>query len=74
MKSMYSKNRHSCYKLTYHLVVVTKYRHKVINKEVLERLIEISDNIFTSSWDCNILEINAELDHIHILFEAPPQV
>ena len=74
MNAAYNKNRHSCYKLTYHLVVVTKYRHKVINKDILERLKEISRNIFKDSWACDILEINREEDHIHILFEAPPQV
>lgn len=70
----YRKNRHSCYNLVYHLVVVTKYRNKVINKEVLERLKEISNNIFKDRWGCDIIEINGEEDHLHILFEAPPQV
>lgn len=70
----YKKNRHSCYKLTYHLVVVTKYRNKVINKEILERLNEIFTYIMEESWGCNILEFNGEEDHIHVLFEAPPQV
>jgi len=37
----YKKNRHAIYKLQYHLVVVTKYRHKVITKEINERLKEI---------------------------------
>lgn len=27
----YRTNRHSCYDLEYHLVVVTKYRHPVID-------------------------------------------
>lgn len=70
----YRRNRHSCYKLVYHLVVVTKYRNKVINKEILKRLKEISNNIFEDSWGCDIIEINGEEDHLHILFEAPPQV
>lgn len=70
----YKKNRHSCYKLTYHLVVVTKYRNKVINKDILKRLNEIFICIMEESWKCNILEFNGESDHIHVLFEAPPQV
>jgi len=70
----YNTNRHSCYKLTYHLVVVTKYRNKVINSQVLGSLIKISSRIFEDNWGCNILEVNGESDHIHILFEAPPQV
>ena len=34
----YSWNKHDCYKLTYHLVLVTKYRNKVINRDILDRL------------------------------------
>ena len=70
----YKKNRHAIYKLQYHLVVVTKYRHKVINKKINERLKEIAYNIFEKSWDCEIIEIEAEEDHLHITFEAYPQI
>ena len=38
----YKKNRHSCYDLSYHLIVVTKYRHPVIVGEIKDRLIELS--------------------------------
>ena len=42
----YRTNRHSCYLLEYHLVVVTKYRHPVLeDKEIKERLLELSHNI-----------------------------
>jgi putative transposase len=74
MKLEYKKNRHSCYKLVYHLVVVTKYRHKVINKELFSRLKDITTNIFEEKWGCEVLEFNGESDHLHIIFEAPPQV
>ena len=70
----YKQNRHSCYNLKYHLVVVTKYRHKVINKEILNRLEEISNRLFEDNWNSRIIELNGEEDHVHILFEAPPQV
>ena len=69
----FKKNRHAIYKLTYHLVVVTKYRHKCINEAMHTRLREIADDLFTK-WDCEILEMNGEADHIHILFDAPPQI
>jgi len=69
----YNKNRHSVYKLQYHLVVVTKYRHKVINKEINTRLKEIAHNIFEHSWKCTIIAIEGEKDHLHIAFEATPQ-
>ena len=53
----YKKNRHSVYRLQYHLVLVTKYRHKVINKGMNERLKEITYNI-------------CKEDHLHIAFES----
>lgn len=68
------KNRHSCYLLQYHFVVVTKYRHKVIKNDLKERLLGLSKSIFEESWNCEIIEMNTDQDHIHILFEAPPQV
>jgi putative transposase len=69
----YNTNRHSIYKLEYHLVVVTKYRHKVINKEINERLKEIAYDIFENRWKLKIIEIESELDHLHIAFESNPQ-
>lgn len=69
----FKKNRHALYKLTYHLVVVTKYRHLCINNVMHERLKEIANDLFTK-WDCEILEMNGEEDHVHILFDAPPQI
>lgn len=71
---LYYKNRHSVYFLQYHLVVVTEYRHPVITGDLKDRLFEISHSIIDSDWKCRILEINSDRDHIHILFEAPPQV
>ena len=71
---LYYKNRHSVYFLQYHLVVVTKYRHPVITGDLKHRLFEISHSVIDQDWNCNILEMNSDPDHIHILFEAPPHV
>lgn len=70
----YYTNRHSCYLLEYHLVVVTKYRHPVISGKLKERLLEISYEIIENHWNCKISEINTDKDYIHIMFETPPQV
>ena len=70
----YYTNRHSCFLLEYHLVVITKYRHPVLVGELNNRLFEITRNIFVEKWDCNIVSMNTDKDHIHILFEAPPQI
>ena len=70
----YRRNRHSYYLLEYHLVVVTKYRHPVITGELKNRLLELSRQVIAGYWGCTISAINTDADHIHILFEAPPQV
>lgn len=69
----YHKNRHSIYKLQYHLVVVTKFRHPVLTGDIAERLKQISHEVIEKDWNCRILEINTDRDHVHILFEASPQ-
>lgn len=71
----YEKNRHSCYYLKYHLVVVIKYRHPVLDiPELKNQLIEISHRLFEQEWHCKIENINTDKDHIHILFSSKPQV
>ena len=69
----YYTNRHAVYLLQYHLVVVTKYRYKVINSELKDRLIEISYSIIENDWKSKIISINTDEDHVHILFETSPQ-
>lgn len=69
----YKRNRHAIYNLNYHLVVVTKYRRKCIDRQIMDRLTEIAQSLFLS-WNCEIIEMNGEEDHIHILFNAPPQI
>lgn len=67
----YYTNRHSCFLLQYHMVLVTKYRHPVITGEVKELLYAKIQSIFETRG-LNILEFNGEKDYVHILFEADP--
>lgn len=59
--------------LTAHLVLVTKYRKKVMNESVLSRLIEIV-HVTCLKWNCEVIEVNGESDHIHLLFNFYPQM
>ena len=72
-KDGYYVNRHSCFLLQYHLVLVTKYRNPVINDTIKTWLIDYTDNYFKEQG-CVPEEINTQPDHIHILFDAPPQI
>lgn len=69
MKSHY----HCVYKLTYHLVLVTKYRKKCLSNEMLNRLEEIVKKN-CADWEIELLEFNGEADHIHLLLEMHPNI
>lgn len=45
----------------------------MLTGKIKKRLIEVSYSIIDSSWKCEIIEINTDEDHVHILFEASPQ-
>jgi putative transposase len=72
MKNTLSKSHfHAVYKLNYHLVLVTKYRHQCINQDMLARLREIFDEQ-CKNWSIELLEFNGESDHVHLLLNAHP--
>ena len=64
-------NNHSVFSMYYHLILVTKYRRKVIDKNVSFRLREIFDYI-AINYNISVAEWNDDKDHIHILFKAQP--
>ena len=69
----YYTNKHSCFLLQYHLVLVTKYRHPVISGD-LELFLKAYINVYFKKQGLNIIEAETMPDHVHILFEAPPQI
>lgn len=73
MKYKFDKNAHSVYSLNYHLVQCIKYRRKVLDfPEIIEELKQRTKNI-AESYQAEIISMETDLDHIHILFKARPQ-
>lgn len=66
------KNAHSVFRLFYHLVLVVKYRRKVITDEISERLSEIFTKI-APSYGIQLEEWNHDSDHVHVLFTGQPK-
>ena len=65
-------NNHSVFSLNYHLVLVVKYRRKVIDDTISERLPEIFQYI-APSYNITLKEWNHDIDHVHVLFSAHPK-
>jgi putative transposase len=68
------KQNHCVYRCEYHLVFATKYRRKIFNEGIfnymVERLKELSDHY----PEIEILEINHDKDHLHMLASIPPKM
>lgn len=67
------RTAHSVYNLNYHIVLVTKYRNKVlfgnIEMFVKERVAQLC-----LDYGYELLEIEAMPDHLHLFVSAPPKV
>ena len=60
------------YSIQYHIVWCIKYRHKVITEQIENKLIEMLNKIADDNG-FQILECNADKDHIHLLVNCSPQ-
>ena len=64
-------NNHSVFKLSYHLVLVIKYRRKVIDDDISKRLKEIFEYI-SPKYNVTLEEWNHDTDHVYLLFRGSP--
>ena len=65
-------NAHSAFLLYYHLIMVTKYRRKVINDDISARGKEIFEYI-APNYGITLEEWNHDKDHVHVMFRAQPK-
>lgn len=71
METNYRKNRRAVFNLTVHILLVTKYRRKVINAQMIDELSLCFKSVL-ESWDSDLIEFNCEADHAHLLVSYPP--
>lgn len=68
----YWTGAHTTHKLRYHVVLVPKYRKRVLNGEVAARLEAlIRQACQVNRWEAEELAIQP--DHAHLLIQAPPR-
>ena len=69
----YNVGHRSVYNLNIHLVLVTKYRRKIITAAMLSRLHEIFQET-CAKWRTGLTDFNGETDHVHLVIDYPPDV
>ena len=64
-------NNHSVFLMYYHLVLVVKYRRRVIDDTISDyakdKFVSLSEK-----YNITLVEWNHDIDHVHILFKAQP--
>ena len=71
--SRFQKLSHVIWHCQYHIVWVPKYRYKVLKGKIGE---EVKKTIIVQSerLGCEIVELNVQVDHVHLLIKVPPKV
>ena len=71
--SRFNRLSHSRWHCHYHIVWVPKYRFKILKGKVKEE-VENSIKLEAVKLGCVIVEMNVQLDHVHLLVMIPPKV
>ena len=71
--SKYKKLSHVIYKCDYHIVWVPKYRLRILKGEIKE-LIEHDIRMLCEWKKCEVIGLNVQEDHIHLLLSVPPKL
>ena len=67
------KQGHSVYYIRYHLVIATKYRRKILKDGFGEYLKKLIIGIGRQIPEIEIMEVNTDKDHVHMLLSIPPK-
>ena len=70
----FRKSAHAIYKTEYHLVWIPRYRRKIFVKGVKEYAEKILLYIFELDPDIEVIKINVQEDHVHMVIVIPPRI
>jgi len=69
----YKKQAHAVYYAQYHIVISTKYRRKVLKGGMGDYLKRKVLQVSKFQSEIEIVEVNTDTDHIHLLVSIPPK-
>ena len=71
--SRFRKLSQTIWHCQYHIVWVPKYRFKILTGKVA-KMVENCVRAFSEQQGCEVLELNVQIDHVHIVVMVPPKV
>ena len=71
--SRFRKLSHALWHCQYHIVWVPKYRLRILTGQVAEE-VNTCIRAFSAHLKCEVIELNVQIDHIHVLVMIPPKL
>lgn len=71
--SRFKKLSHTLWHCQYHIVCTPKYRLRLLEGEVGKEVLSCI-RAFSEQKKCDIIELNVQTDHVHIVVMVPPKL
>ena len=71
--SRFMKLSQTLWHCQYHIVWASKYRYRVLDGAIATELVNCI-RAFSEQQDVEIVELNVQIDHVHLLVMVPPKV
>ncbi|ROQ21972.1 REP element-mobilizing transposase RayT [Gallaecimonas pentaromativorans] len=71
--SRYKSSSYVYWRLQYHIVWTPKYRHRILKNNVGKEVYR-SIYVYCSMKQCEVLELNVQVDHVHLVVSVPPKL
>ena len=71
--SRFKKLSHTIWHCHYHLVWTPKYRYRVLQGGIKQE-VESCIRAFSEQKKCEVLELNVQIDHVHLIVSIPPKL
>jgi putative transposase len=71
--SRFRKLSHTLWHCQYHIVWVPKYRFRILTGKVATE-VERCIRAFSEQKKCEVVELNIQMDHVHLLAMVPPKI
>jgi putative transposase len=71
--SRFQKLSQTIWHCQYHLVWTPKYRFRILGGEIAQE-VETCIRAFSEQQGCEVMELNVQLDHVHLHALIPPKV
>jgi len=71
--SRFRKLSHTLWHCQFHIVWVPKYRLRILEGRISDEVIKCIRTFTSQQKDCEIVELNIQSDHVHLLVMVPPK-